>query len=144
MNVLLDTSVLVAALVKSHPNHSRALPWLKRVADKDDIGFVALHSLAEVDATLTRLPDRPRINPRLALRLIQENTLGVFQVVTLAAADYTQVLEQLTEIGVIGGATYDALILKAAANAGVDQVVTFNEGDFRRVYPAFADKIIVP
>jgi predicted nucleic acid-binding protein len=48
----------------------------------------------------------------------------------------------LAEIGVTGGATYDALILRAAANADVDMVVTLNEKDFRRVYPDLANKIV--
>ena len=34
----------------------------------------------------------------------------------------------------------DALLMRAAHNASVDQVVTLNEKDFRRVYPALADK----
>lgn len=30
MKIFYDTSVLVAALVVAHPNHARALEWLRR------------------------------------------------------------------------------------------------------------------
>ena len=38
MKVLLDTSVLIAAMVESHPMHERALPWLQSQSLKTD-GF---------------------------------------------------------------------------------------------------------
>jgi predicted nucleic acid-binding protein len=47
-------------------------------------------------------------------------------------------------MGIVGGATYDALILYAALKADADQVITLNERDFRRVYPDIADRIISP
>ncbi len=46
MNVLFDTSVLVAAMVEAHPMHERALPWLQRVKEKTITGIVAAHSIA--------------------------------------------------------------------------------------------------
>jgi len=36
------------------------------------------------------------------------------------------------------------LILKAAEIAGADRIVTLNDRDFRRIYPALADRIVVP
>ena len=58
--------------------------------------------------------------------------------------DYIQVIEHLATLGIVGGATYDALILCAAANAKADFIVTLNGRDFRRIYPDLADKIIAP
>ena len=124
MRVLLDTSVLVAAMVEAHPAHQRALHWLKRVTHGADHGLVAAHSLAEVYSILTTLPVLPRISPSDALQLIKRNILAVLQVVCLSDADYAQVIEHLSALGITGGATYDALILRAAINANVDQVVT--------------------
>ena len=86
MSILLDTSVLVAAMVESHPAHARALP----------------------------------------------------------SEDYAAVIDQLSDTGIIGGATYDALILHAAAKTDADQVVTLNTRDFQRVYPDLADRIVSP
>ena len=53
-------------------------------------------------------------------------------------------IERLSDLGIVGGATYDALILHAASKANVDQVVTLDERDFRKVRPDLADKIVAP
>ena len=144
MRVLLDTSVLVGAMVEAHPAHAVALPWLQRVRDGVDVGLVAAHSLAELYAILTTLPVQPRIPPAIARQLIGRNILGVCEVVSLSGEDYAAVIDHLSGLGIIGGATYDALILHAASKAMADRVVTLNEQDFRRVYPDLADRITSP
>lgn len=144
MRVLFDTSTLVAAMVEGHSAHSMALPWLQRVKAKIDAGLVAAHTLAELYAILTRLPVNPRISPAMAMRLIQNNVLDTCTVVTLSDSDYTALLNHLADLGIVGGAVYDGLLMHAARIAGVDRVVTLNAHDFRRVYPALADKIISP
>ena len=83
MRILLDTSVLVAAMVEAHPMHRMALPCLRRVKDGTDRGFVSAHSLAELYAILTRLPVRPRIPSVVARRLIEENVISSCEVVSL-------------------------------------------------------------
>jgi predicted nucleic acid-binding protein len=144
VRILFDTSMLVAAVVEGHPAHALALPWLQRVKDKADAGIVAAHSLAEMYAILTRLPVRPPISPEMAREVITVNVLDTCEVVALSAADYVTLLNHLTGLKITGGAVYDALLLHAAWKADVDQVVTLNAHDFRRVYPAFADKIVSP
>ena len=144
MRVLLDTSVLVAAMVESHPSHAIALPRLQNIKAGTDTGIVAAHSLAERYAILTRLPVRPRISPAVAQQLIQQNVVNTCEVVFLSDKDYIAVIDHLSSLGVTGGATYDALILHAAVIANVDQIVTLNEKDFRRVYPSLSDKIVSP
>ena len=144
MRILLDTSVLVAAMVEAHPAHEQGLAWLKRVTDGADKGLVAAHSVAELYAVLTTLPVHPPISPLDARRLIQHNVTEKFEIVFLSDQDYIQVIEHLAALGIIGGATYDALILRAAANANVDLVVTLNAKDFQRVYPDLADRIVAP
>ena len=53
-------------------------------------------------------------------------------------------VESHPDTGIIGGATYDALILCAAAKAHADQVVKLNTKDFQRVYPDLAEMIVSP
>jgi len=130
-------------MVESHPAHARALPWVQRVQDGVDIGLVAAHSLAELYAIFTTLPVQPRIPPAVAQQLIN-NILGRFKVVFLSDEDYIAVINHLSDLGIVGGATYDALILHAAVKANADRVVTLNEKDFLRVHPALADKIVSP
>jgi len=144
MRILLDTSVLVAAMVEAHPAHEQSLAWLKRVTSGTDKGLVAAHSLAELYAVLTTLPVHPPISPLDAQRLIKHNVTERLEIVCLSDQDYIQIIEHLAALGIVGGAAYDALILRAAANAKVDLVVTFNAKDFQRVYPDLADRIVVP
>lgn len=144
MRVLLDTSLLIAATVESHPAHAAAFPWLQRVKDKADDGVVAAHSLAETYAILTRLPVRPVITPAMAREIVQINVLDTCEVVALSGSDYATLLDHLTDLGIAGGAVYDALLLHAAWKSNVDRVVTLNAHDFRRVYPALADRIVSP
>ena len=144
MRILLDTSVLVAAMVEAHPNHEHGLAWLKSVNREQDEGLVAAHSVAELYPVLTTLPVQPPISPSDAFELIRHNVIGNLKVVSLSDEDYVQVIEPLAAVGIVGGATYDALILRAAENAQVDLVVTFNPRDFQRVCPDLADRIVLP
>jgi len=143
MKILLDTSVLVAAMVESHPEHERAFPWLKCIVDRKDQGFVSTHSIAELYNVLTVLPVRPRIAPDSARDLIVSN-LRNFKAVSLDTADYFAVIESLSSLGIVGGATFDALIIQAAGFAEVDRIVTLNLRDFHRVSPGMADIIVAP
>ena len=142
--MLLDTSVLVAAMVEAHPMHEVALPWLQRVKDRSDTGIVAAHSIAELYAILTTLPVRPRISSPMAGRLIRQNVLDACEIVSLSEEDYATVIDRLAESGTVGGVTYDAPIVYAALKAKVDRVITLNERDFQRIYSEVADRIVAP
>jgi len=144
VKILFDTSLLIAAVIEGHPAHALAFPWLQRVKDRVDSGVVAAHTLAEMYAILTRLPVRPPISPVMAREIIKVYVLDICEVVALSGADYAVLLNHLADLGIAGGAAYDALLLHAAWKADVDQVVTLNPHDFRRVYPALADKIVSP
>jgi len=144
MNILLDTSVLVAAMVETHSAHETAFQCLRRMKNGEENGFAAAHSLAESFSVLTRLPVEPRISPAIALELIQNNVIDICTIVPLTAEDYKAVISHLSKRGLSGGVTYDALIVHAGIKAGVDRIITLNQKDFRRVYPEFSDKIGAP
>lgn len=144
MKALLDTSVLVAAMIEAHPAHERALPWLQQARAGQITASVASHTLAELYAVLTRLPLQPPISPPVAWQLIQQNVLTVFEIVSLSEDDYRTVLEHLSQQNIRGGATYAALIAYAASKTNADQLVTLNEKDFLKVYPDLAERIVVP
>jgi len=141
MKLLFDTSILVAAMVEAHPDHERALPWLQRARRGEDKGYVASHSLAELYAILTSLPVRPGISPTVAYQMIRQNVLENCEVISLSQDDYVAIINHLSEIGITGGVTYDALILYAAIKTDVDRVLTLNERDFQRIYPELGDRI---
>lgn len=144
MKVLFDTSVLVAAIVDSHPAHKLALPWLQQVQTGTLEGIISAHTVAELYAILTRLPVRPRISAQLAQQSIQRNIRPFFTVVSLSDIDYFTVIDHLSNKDIIGGATYDALIVYVALKTHVDQIVTLNAKDFRRLYPSLASRVVTP
>lgn len=144
MKVLADTSVLVPAMVTTHPWHSRAYPWLNRALGGEFDFLVASHTLAELYAVLTTRPGGTRLSPINALRAIQENIIASATVVSLTSTDYVSVIKSMVEFSITGGAIYDALIVRAAQKARVDKLLTFNISDFQRIWPDGKDIIHEP
>jgi predicted nucleic acid-binding protein len=133
MRVLFDTSVIVAALLAGHGHHAAAHPWLSRAKARSIEMLVSGHSLAEVYAVGTRLPAQPRITAEMAWQLLQENIIKCAQLVTLSAADYGALVEDLSLHGMTGGVVYDAVIARAASLAQADCLLTFNVHRFQRL-----------
>jgi predicted nucleic acid-binding protein len=142
MKILFDTSVIIAALVESHPMHQRAFPWLKQSKKNEFELIIACHTIAELYAVLSTLPTKPRISPAAAWRLVHENIEAIGKIVSLTAAEYSSVIKKISERGLVGGITYDALIAKVAEKSKVEQLLTLNSDHFKRVWPE-GEKIIV-
>ena len=106
---------------------------------------MGLHSIAEVFAALTRLPVQPRIHPVEAARIVTDNILPHFEVVSLGTEDYLEVMNTMAGGGWIGAKIYDALLLRCAGRCAVERIYTFNLGDFRQLAPAdLQEKICTP
>lgn len=135
MNAFLDTSVLVAAMVKAHPAHERCRPWLAKAIRGEHELCVSAHTLAELYAVLTALPTRPRIGPAQAWQLVEVNVLRHARVVALTAAEQAAAVRRVSEAGLAGGIVYDALIAAAASKGKAERIVTLNCRDFSRVWP---------
>jgi predicted nucleic acid-binding protein len=145
VDIFFDTTVLVAASEQSHPHYAQARPALLRVAAGQDKGFMGLHSIAEVFAALTRLPVQPRIHPVEAARIVNENILPHFEVVSLGRKDYREALNTMASGGWIGAKIYDVLLLRCASRCAVERIYTFNLGDFKRLAPeGLQEKICAP
>jgi predicted nucleic acid-binding protein len=136
MKVFLDSSVLVAGSVRSHPHCVQALAVLERVGARKDQGFISNHSIAEVFAGLTRLPVIPRIHPTEAARIISANLLPYLETVAADKNDYLQALSIMEQGGWSGAKIYDALLLICAAKCEADRIYTFSLSDFRALAPA--------
>ena len=141
--ILLDTSVLVAAMIGPHPEHERCRPWL---SDEAGVGqrIVAAHSVAELHAVLTRLPVKPRLSPADVGHLLERNLRRRVRLVALTASEQFDTVQRLADWGVAGGAVYDALIARCAQKAEVDRLLTLNPSDFRRAWPPVADRVTEP
>lgn len=131
--ILFDTSVLVAALIATHPRHDRSLKALQEVKGGKLRACLSQHSLAELYSVLTNYPSQPRISASAAEMLISENILGDFSIVELGAKDYQNTIRRTREKQLRGGAIYDALILQAAIKKRAKALLTWNMSDFLRL-----------
>lgn len=144
MKILFDTSVLVAAMIESHPQHSYAFAWLKRAKSREFDMVVSGHTLAELYAVLTTLPVSPRITPGTAWRLIHSNIETEAKIVSLSPVDYRSVIKQVADLQLSGGVIYDAIIARTAEKSNANRLLTLNADDFRRVWPEGVDRIASP
>jgi predicted nucleic acid-binding protein len=144
LKTLFDTSIIIAALVESHPMHARAFPWLKQAKAKAFELVVASHTLAELYAVLSTLPIKPRISPAVAWRLIHDNIESISKIISLTSGEYSAVVKRISEAGLAGGIIYDALIAKVAQKAKIGRLLTLNSDHFKLVWPNGENVIITP
>jgi predicted nucleic acid-binding protein len=136
-----DTSVLVPVFVEEHPHHEASLAVFLR-SDKKR-GSCAAHSLAEVYATLTRLPGKHRASASEAM-LFLENMEERLVLISLDAEEYWRAVMHSAESGIVGGMIYDALLAHCALKARAETIFTWNVEHFRRVGPEVAKRIRTP
>lgn len=144
MRIFCDTSVLVAASVKTLEHYHRVFPVIDRVIKGKDEGFFGIHTLAEVYSSLSKLPVTPRIQPGDAVALIKESILRYFKVQALTSVDCVAIIERTSTLGLTGGIIYDALLLGCAEKVKPQRIYTFNVGHFQRVAPYLANLISAP
>jgi predicted nucleic acid-binding protein len=108
----LDTSVAVPLLVQTHNDHAAVTRWWanRTVA-------LAGHALAETYSVLTRLPGDVRLSAADAARLLASRFASPLP---LSAKTARRVPEILAELGIAGGAVYDALVALAALEHGAE------------------------
>lgn len=143
MKVLMDTSVLVAALLPSHSKHWPCVQWLDAAKQRLFDLVISSHKIAELFSILTRMPARPRITARTAFEFV-EDILSVAKPVSLSGQHYHEVVGSLAHQGLIGGVVYDAVIAKAAEIENVDYLLTLNKADFDRVWSAHIARVVSP
>lgn len=127
MKRFFETSVLVPVFVPGHEHHDRSIAVFS-VAEPTTCSGAA-HSLAEVYATVTRLPGKYRMSPEQAILCIEaiEQRLTI---VTLSAGDYCSALREAASADIVGGTVYDALLGACAIKAGAEILYTWNVRHF--------------
>jgi predicted nucleic acid-binding protein len=107
---LVDTSVAIAFAVQDHEHHRSTFDSLA----ERDLGLSG-HAAFETFSVLTRLPPPIRLSTAATQRLLTTN----FPYTRfLSARRAAALLGRLAEIGVAGGAVYDALVGAAALDHG--------------------------
>jgi predicted nucleic acid-binding protein len=141
MKEFFDTSVLVAAFWRGHREHDTSL---KRVAAANNKkSSCAVHTLAEVYATMTALPVKDVIPPDQALLFVQE-VRDRFSIISLNKDEYFETIRQAAERGFACGRIYDALLLRCAAKVKAEVIYTWNVKHFKVIDPRQSHKIQTP
>lgn len=100
MRAFFDTSVLVAAFWGGHPSHPASL---KLVASANkQTSACALHTLAELYATMTALPVKAIIPAHQALLFVPEMRER-FTIVSLDETEYAATIEEAAKLGLTRG-----------------------------------------
>ena len=131
MKEFFDTSVLVGAFWGGHPHHEASLKRFSAANKRKSA--CAMHTLAEVYATMTALPVKNVIPPEQAMLFVQE-ARDRLTIVTLTEDEYYNTIEQAAALGFTSGRVYDALLLRCAARKA-KVIYTWNLKHFRTISP---------
>jgi predicted nucleic acid-binding protein len=123
MKGFFDTSVLVPLFYRDHVHHGPSQDLF--IQFNPSTGCCGAHSLAEVYATLTRMPGKRRISGDQAMLFIG-NIRERLSMVALSGEEYAGALEASAARGIVGGAIYDALLAHCALKAKADAIYTWN------------------
>lgn len=135
IEALLDSNVPVAALVEEHVHHAPSLGVLS--AKNNEWQFaIAAHSYAEAYSTLTRRGDRARfqLTPDEAWMAL-ESVRAVTALVGLTAQQTVEAIRAYALGAGIGARLYDRLIGETAAVHRIPELVTWNVGHMRGLFP---------
>src|SRR5271156_6817436 len=109
--LLIDTSVAVALAVAGHEHHQAT----RKAIGNRSCGLSG-HAAFETFSVLTRLPPPSRRTPATVARLLAHDFPGSR---FLSAQGAHNLHAQLAQLGIAGGAVYDALVAAAAAEHGI-------------------------
>jgi predicted nucleic acid-binding protein len=123
MKGFFDTSVLVPLFYRDHVHHRPSQELFIRF--NRSTGCCGAHSLAEVYATLTRMPGKRRISGQQAMLFIG-NIRERLSIVTLSGEEYADSLEASAALSIVGGNIYDALLAHCALKAKAEALYTWN------------------
>jgi predicted nucleic acid-binding protein len=136
-----DTSVLVSVALVGHPDHGPSLAAYVKANART--GCCAAHSLAEVYATVTRLPGSQRMTADEAL-LFVDDIRSRLTVVALETKEFYAALVSAATANIVGGTIYDMLLAQCALQAKAEIIYTWDVADFSRLGPAIAKRVHTP
>lgn len=123
MKGFFDTSVLIPVFYRDHVHH-RPSQELFIQFDRTT-GCCGAHTLAEVYATLTRMPGKRRISGAQAMLFIG-NIRERLSLVALNGDEYADALVESAAQGIVGGGVYDAMLAHCAVKAKAETIYTWN------------------
>jgi predicted nucleic acid-binding protein len=136
-----DTSVLVASFLDGHEHYERSFAVLADADRKN--ACCAAHSLAELYATLTRLPGKLGMSVDQALWAL-DSVAERLELISLEAPEYRHAIREAARGGIVGGTIYDALLGRCALKARATRIYTWNVAHFRMLEVEIAGKVRTP
>jgi predicted nucleic acid-binding protein len=136
-----DTSVLVASFLDGHEHYERSFAVLADADRKN--ACCAAQSLAELYATLTRLPGRLGMSVDQAL-LALDSVAERLELISLDVPEYQHAIREAASAGIVGGTIYDALLGRCALKARATRIYTWNVAHFRMLGAEIAGKVRTP
>ena len=134
--------MLIASAFLRHEWNTKSAFIVEQVINQELKGYISAHSVAEFYAVATRYPTSPM--PTFVAQEFLDDTLQHFEIVELTSTDYRNVIARISQLGLVSGAIFDALIAHAALKAQVDQLVTFNPKHFTRLGSEIAQLVYTP
>ncbi len=134
IDALIDSNVLIAMLAEAHEHHG---PSLGLLIDGQDAQFaVAAHSYAEAYNTLTRRGEGApfQFTAEEAWAAL-ESVRSATSLIGLTAPQTFDAIRNYAQAGGIGARLYDRLIGEAAVTHAIPQIVTWNVGHMRSLFP---------
>lgn len=128
MSRLIDSSILIAALLPSEAYHRESL---KQIELSDTC--IHVHTINEAFSILTGGRLGFRIDADTAAKLIRDRVSGRLEMIVLEGDEILTSLSEARRRGVRGGAIYDFMHLFAARKAGAQAMVTLNITDFAAI-----------
>jgi hypothetical protein len=110
--IAVDSSVVIAACASWHESHPTALKAFER--EPRLIGHCAL----EAYSVLTRLPGAQRVPSALVVEFLRERF--PLEPLVLSAAQLRELVADLHQRGVVGGAVYDGVVAMSARAHGAE------------------------
>src|SRR5688572_25010275 len=113
-----DTSCIVAAVTRRHPQHPPARTELETRLERDEQMVVAAHTLAEAYRVLTGWAPPHRLSPPAAWQVLKTSFVETATVVALTPDELVAALADASGNGVAGATIHDSLIAATARRAG--------------------------
>jgi len=123
MKGFFDTSVLVPLFYRDHVHHGPSQELF--IQFNQSTACCGAHSLAEVYATLTRMPGKRRISGEQAMLFIG-NIRDRLSIIALDGDEYADALQASAARGIVGGGIYDAMLAHCALKAKAQAIYTWN------------------
>jgi predicted nucleic acid-binding protein len=144
MNILYDSSSLLALYVENHPHNDQVVQTYSRQKATDNSFYMSIHSIAELYSNLTRGKQYFDYSAEKADQLINKIVDTFFSVVSLNEEDYLAAFSELKEKDLTNGIVYDGIISQAAHKIEADILVTINEKDFKRLAHIHGAQLVNP